>query len=152
MPTSHIRTTLGPLDPEESQVPSSYPSELALGFTSVITKDIGHSNYLADVLSNNANHSISQYDMRMKSSVDLPMTTVDSGGIHTSLGLMGKANFSLAEYESTKKLEKSEHMEWRRLDRETRHAERYDPCDDGSEFDDPKETQLLPEDQTLLVH
>jgi hypothetical protein len=88
----------------------------------------------------------------MKSSVDLPMTTVNSGGIHTILGLMEKANFSLAEYKITKKLEKLEHVEWRRLDRETRHAERYDPCDDGSDFDDPEEIQLLPEDQTLLVH
>jgi hypothetical protein len=31
-------------------------------------------------------------------------------------------------------------------------TEWYDPCDDGSDFDDPEGTQLLPEDQTMLVH
>jgi hypothetical protein len=125
---------------------------LALGFPYVTTKAIGHINYLTDVLSNGGNRSISQYDMSMKPSVYLPETPVNSGDVHTSLDLMGKTNFSLAEYEITKKQEKSERMERRHLDRETRSAGRYDPCDGGSEFDDPKETKLLPEDQTLSVH
>jgi hypothetical protein len=65
---------------------------------------------------------------------------------------MEKANSILAGYDSTKKQEKSEYMEHRRIDRETHIDERYDPCDDGSAFENPEETQLLPENQTLLVH
>jgi hypothetical protein len=90
--------------------------------------------------------------MSMTSSADLPMTPVNSSGLRASHSLMGKVHFSLAEYETTKKLEKSECVERICLNRESHSAERYDQCDDGSEFDDPKETQSLPEDQTLLVH
>jgi hypothetical protein len=76
----------------------------------------------------------------MTSSVDSPMTPVNSGGVRASHSLMGKANFSLAEYETTKKQEKSERMERRRLDGESHSAERSYQCDDGSEFDEPGKT------------
>jgi hypothetical protein len=81
--------------------------------------------------------------MSMTSSIDLPMTPVNSGGVRASHRLMEKANFSLAEHETMKKQEKSERMERRCLDCEARSAERSDQCDDGSEFDDPEVTQLL---------
>jgi hypothetical protein len=72
----------------------------------------------------------------MTSSVDLPMTPVNSGSVFTSHSLMEKANSSLVEYESVKKQENSEQMERRCLDRESRSTERPGQCDNGSEFDD----------------
>jgi hypothetical protein len=126
----HPRTTLGSLHPEESQVPSSYPPELARGFSSLKNPAIGTSNYLTGVLSNGGNHSISQYGMKMTYAVvDLPMTPEHYGGVRANHGLMEKANFSLAEYERMKKQDQFECMLCRRLDREVCIAERYDQCD-----------------------
>jgi hypothetical protein len=140
----------------------SYPPELgdrepvsAAAKPSVATR-----NYLLDVHINGGNHSMAQYGMTRTCSGDLPQTSVNSRGAHhVNPDMLASANFSLAEYEKTRLLEKSERMEYQCNDHVAHSVGRHDKCDaydvdadnNGNNPDDEK-TELLLEDRVLLVN
>jgi hypothetical protein len=120
----------------------------------VVHPGVATIKYISDVLSNGDNHSMARYGTTMRCSDDLPKTPVNARGVrHGNPDVLASSNFSLAEYEKTRLIEKSECMEHQRNDRVAHSSGHRDECevyhlefDVGVNESEDEDTRLLPDD------